>query len=153
MRRTKDTLLNGKKILDLPPKVTNLASLQFELEERAIYAALEQRARIRVNKFIERGTLMKNYSVGIMYSSTDYRSCSNSLLVFASVLITHGCCVASLETWLERMTLLSRTMANWESIWRISVKMMLQNTDVPSASSDKVSSKPCTRSSRRGTSC
>lgn len=63
IRRTKDTELNGKKILDLLPKVTNLASLTFEHEERAIYAALEQRARIRVNKFIERGTLMKNYSV------------------------------------------------------------------------------------------
>lgn len=63
MRRTKDTLLNGKRILELPPKITNLASLHFEAEERAIYASLEQRARVRVNKFIQRGTLMKNYSV------------------------------------------------------------------------------------------
>lgn len=53
LRRNKDTEVDGKRILNLPPKITNMDPLQFEAEERAIYAAIEQRARVRVNKFIK----------------------------------------------------------------------------------------------------
>lgn len=53
LRRNKDTEVDGKRILNLPPKTTNMEPLHFEAEERAIYAAIEQRARVRVNKFIK----------------------------------------------------------------------------------------------------
>lgn len=53
LRRNKDTEVDGKRILNLPPKTTNMDPLHFEAEERAIYAAIEQRARVRVNKFIK----------------------------------------------------------------------------------------------------
>lgn len=76
MRRNKDTELNGRKILDLPPKTTNMAWQEFELDERAIYAAVEQRAKVRVSKFLKAGTLMKNYSV-VLVLLTRLRQCVN----------------------------------------------------------------------------
>lgn len=63
MRRNKESEINGQKILSLPPKTTNMPQLPFQPEERAIYSAIEQRAKVRVNKFIREGTLMKNYQV------------------------------------------------------------------------------------------
>lgn len=92
LRRNKDTEIDGKRILNLPPKTTNMDPLQFEMEERAIYAAIEQRARVRVNKFIKQvrsplacvrtsadifqGTLLKNYSV-VLVLLTRLRQCVN----------------------------------------------------------------------------
>lgn len=76
IRRNKDTELNGRKILELPPKTTNMAWQEFELDERAIYAAVEQRAKVRVSKFLKAGTLMKNYSV-VLVLLTRLRQCVN----------------------------------------------------------------------------
>lgn len=76
MRRNKESKINGVQILQLPPKTTNLASLDFEPEERAIYTALEMRAKVQVNKFIKEGTLMKNYSV-VLVLLTRLRQCVN----------------------------------------------------------------------------
>ncbi|KLT46105.1 hypothetical protein CC85DRAFT_310121 [Cutaneotrichosporon oleaginosum] len=63
LRRNKETELNGKRILELPPKTVNLAYQEFELDERAIYAAIEQRARVKVTKYLKAGTVLKNYHV------------------------------------------------------------------------------------------
>lgn len=76
MRRNKDTEINGRKILDLPPKNTNMAWQDFEPDERAIYAAVEQRAKVKVTKFLKAGTLMKNYSV-VLVLLTRLRQCVN----------------------------------------------------------------------------
>lgn len=62
LRRNKDTEVDGKRILNLPPKTTNMDPLHFEAEERAIYAAIEQRARVRVNKFIKQVSLKNDSS-------------------------------------------------------------------------------------------
>lgn len=37
MRRMKDSMLDGKRLIDLPPKVVNLTKLKFMQEERDIY--------------------------------------------------------------------------------------------------------------------
>jgi SNF2 family DNA or RNA helicase len=76
MRRNKESEINGHKILQLPPKTTNLTSLEFDSEERRIYVAIEQRARVQINKFIKAGTLMKNYSV-VLVLLTRLRQCVN----------------------------------------------------------------------------
>ncbi|BEJ17347.1 hypothetical protein CspHIS471_0607480 [Cutaneotrichosporon sp. HIS471] len=76
LRRNKDTELNGKKILELPAKTVNLAWQDFELDERAIYAAIEQRARMRVSKFLKAGTVMKNYHV-VLVLLTRLRQAAN----------------------------------------------------------------------------
>ncbi|WWC85278.1 uncharacterized protein L201_000140 [Kwoniella dendrophila CBS 6074] len=63
IRRHKDSELNGKKLLELPPKNTNVVELRFTDDERQIYNAIENRFKVRFNSFLRRGTVMKNYSV------------------------------------------------------------------------------------------
>jgi hypothetical protein len=55
LRRTKDSTLNGKKILQLPPKTIDMVEMDFTDEERAIYAQIEADARVKVNKFFKAG--------------------------------------------------------------------------------------------------
>ncbi|OJA08757.1 hypothetical protein AZE42_08874 [Rhizopogon vesiculosus] len=60
LRRTKDAQLDGKPILQLPPKNIELVTLEFSADERELYDDYEQQSRIRINRFIRRGTLLKN---------------------------------------------------------------------------------------------
>lgn len=55
LRRTKDSTLNGKKILQLPPRTIEMVEMEFTEEERAIYAQIEADARVKVNKFFKAG--------------------------------------------------------------------------------------------------
>lgn len=55
LRRTKDSELHGKKILQLPPKTVDIVELEFTDEERAIYQAIEAAARVKVNRWFEAG--------------------------------------------------------------------------------------------------
>uniref|UniRef100_A0A8H7XLY1 Uncharacterized protein n=1 Tax=Psilocybe cubensis TaxID=181762 RepID=A0A8H7XLY1_PSICU len=62
LRRTKDSKLEGQPLLQLPNKHIEIVRLQFSLDERQVYNAFESRTKVQVNKFIERGTLMKNHA-------------------------------------------------------------------------------------------
>ncbi|OSD03838.1 hypothetical protein PYCCODRAFT_205289 [Trametes coccinea BRFM310] len=59
-RRTKDAKLDGKPILELPPKDVELVYVDFSPEEREIYDHMEKRAQIQINRFIRNNTLFKN---------------------------------------------------------------------------------------------
>ncbi|KAH9958710.1 SNF2 family N-terminal domain-containing protein [Russula dissimulans] len=62
LRRTKDSKLEGKPLLTLPPKSIDLEILQFSPDERQIYDDFEKKAKIRVNKFIRENTIIQNHS-------------------------------------------------------------------------------------------
>ncbi|KAJ6562842.1 SNF2 family DNA-dependent ATPase [Mycena vulgaris] len=62
LRRTKNSTLEGKPILTLPPKDIEIVKLQFSDEERELYDSFEQRTKIRLNRFIRDGTLVKNHA-------------------------------------------------------------------------------------------
>jgi len=62
LRRTKESKLEGKPLLTLPPKLIELETLQFSPEEREIYDDFEKQAKIRVNKFIRERTIIQNHS-------------------------------------------------------------------------------------------
>ncbi|OWZ52414.1 hypothetical protein C351_03689 [Cryptococcus neoformans c8] len=63
VRRHKESELNGKKLLELPPKTTKIIDLQFTDEERQIYTAIENKYRVTFNSFLRKGTVMKHYSI------------------------------------------------------------------------------------------
>ncbi|WVO21837.1 uncharacterized protein IAS62_003157 [Cryptococcus decagattii] len=63
VRRHKESELNGKKLLELPPKTTKIIDLQFTDEERQIYTAIENKYKITFNSFLRKGTVMKHYSI------------------------------------------------------------------------------------------
>ncbi|KAJ7145709.1 SNF2 family N-terminal domain-containing protein [Mycena epipterygia] len=62
LRRTKNSTLEGEPILTLPPKDIEIVKLQFSEEERELYDSFEKRTKIRLNKFIRDGTLVKNHA-------------------------------------------------------------------------------------------
>ncbi|WRT66925.1 uncharacterized protein IL334_003890 [Kwoniella shivajii] len=63
IRRNKESELNGQKLLQLPPKNTEVVTLSFTDDERQIYTAIENRFKIRFNSYLRKGTVMKHYSV------------------------------------------------------------------------------------------
>ncbi|CAL1697769.1 unnamed protein product [Somion occarium] len=60
LRRTKNSELEGRPLLELPPKDIELVKVDFSDEEREVYDAFEKRAQIRINKYIRERTIVKN---------------------------------------------------------------------------------------------
>jgi DNA repair protein RAD5 len=61
LRRTKDTLINGKKILTLPPVDAKVVSVDFSEEERIFYDALLSRSLSVFDGFVQSGTASKSW--------------------------------------------------------------------------------------------
>ncbi|KAH7912078.1 SNF2 family N-terminal domain-containing protein [Hygrophoropsis aurantiaca] len=61
LRRTKISKLEGKPILQLPPKDIELMKLEFSKDERELYDTFEKRSHIRINRFLKSRTLLKNH--------------------------------------------------------------------------------------------
>ncbi|RDW66946.1 hypothetical protein BP5796_09695 [Coleophoma crateriformis] len=62
LRRTKTSLIDGKPIITLPPKVEEIQHVAFSEEEQAFYKALENKSQLQFNKYMKAGTVMKNYA-------------------------------------------------------------------------------------------
>ncbi|KAG9049705.1 hypothetical protein FS837_009350 [Tulasnella sp. UAMH 9824] len=62
IRRKKDSTLEGRKLIELPPKDYYNPEYQFSEEELEIYNFLQARSRAIFNKFLRQGTVLKNYS-------------------------------------------------------------------------------------------
>ncbi|KZT61691.1 hypothetical protein CALCODRAFT_479724 [Calocera cornea HHB12733] len=62
LRRNKNSMLDGKRLIELPAKKVDTVVLDFSDEERAIYAMVEQKAQAVFNRFLRQGTVLKNYS-------------------------------------------------------------------------------------------
>ncbi|KAG6856050.1 hypothetical protein H0H87_008064 [Tephrocybe sp. NHM501043] len=62
LRRTKDSTLEGKPILELPPKSIEILKLEFSEDERDLYDSFEKRTKVRLNKFIRERTLVSNHA-------------------------------------------------------------------------------------------
>ncbi|KAG1816727.1 SNF2 family N-terminal domain-containing protein, partial [Suillus subaureus] len=63
LRRTKQARLEGKLILQLPPKNIELVTLEFSADERQLYDDFEKKSHVQINRFIKRGTLLKKYAL------------------------------------------------------------------------------------------
>jgi len=61
-RRTKDSTIDGKPILQLPKRNIELHVLEFSPEERSIYTSVETQSQIQFNKYLKAGTVLKNYA-------------------------------------------------------------------------------------------
>ncbi|KIM66386.1 hypothetical protein SCLCIDRAFT_1151111, partial [Scleroderma citrinum Foug A] len=58
---TKNAMLDGKPILQLPPKHIDLVTLEFSTDERQIYDNFKSRSHIRINRYIKARMLLKKY--------------------------------------------------------------------------------------------
>ena len=61
LRRTKESRLDGKPIIELPPRTDQPAYVEFNDEQRKFYQALEVQQQLTFNKYLLNGAVMKNY--------------------------------------------------------------------------------------------
>ncbi|KAL1873387.1 hypothetical protein Plec18167_006438 [Paecilomyces lecythidis] len=62
LRRTKTSEIDGKPILQLPPRITEEVHAVFSDDEQELYQALETRTQLQFNKYLKAGTVGRNYS-------------------------------------------------------------------------------------------
>ena len=62
LRRKKDSELDGKPIVRLPPKTEEEVHVELGPDERDYYNQLETKSRVLFNKYLREGTVGKNYS-------------------------------------------------------------------------------------------
>ncbi|KAJ1306287.1 hypothetical protein OPQ81_010989 [Rhizoctonia solani] len=99
LRRTKDSKLEGKPLITLPPKTIDMEMLEFSPDERQIYAAVEARQQQKLNKFIRAGTVMKNYHVILVMLLRLRQVCNHPQLIAyaAGEFVADGAQVVSAE--------------------------------------------------------
>jgi SNF2 family DNA or RNA helicase len=57
LRRQKTSVVDGKPILNLPPKHTVLDNVEFDDDESSLYKALEAKSQIQFNKYLKQGSV------------------------------------------------------------------------------------------------
>lgn len=62
LRRTKNTILNGKPLLDLPGRIVNTVQCDFDAEEREFYNNVQAMVDTNLQKLQQEGTMTKNYT-------------------------------------------------------------------------------------------
>ncbi|RDW65820.1 ATP-dependent DNA helicase [Aspergillus mulundensis] len=62
LRRTKDSKIDGKPILNLPRRVSEKVHAAFSEDELELYKALEAKTQLQFNKYLAAGSVGRNYS-------------------------------------------------------------------------------------------
>ncbi|XP_068489888.1 helicase-like transcription factor CHR28 isoform X2 [Phaseolus vulgaris] len=81
LRRTKGTLLDGKPIINLPPKTIELSKVDFSDEERAFYTKLESDSRSQFKAYAAAGTVNQNYANILLMLLRLRQACDHPRLV------------------------------------------------------------------------
>lgn len=63
LRRLKTDVINGKAIVDLPPKTVEVVACEFDEQERAFYETIEDKVKATFNKIENAGEVMSNYVI------------------------------------------------------------------------------------------
>ncbi|KAF8647982.1 hypothetical protein AX16_006412, partial [Volvariella volvacea WC 439] len=81
LRRMKDSMLDGKRLIELPPKTIDLVKLEFSDEEREVYDMVEARSQARFNRYLRAGTVLKNYHQVLVLLLRLRQICSHPALI------------------------------------------------------------------------
>ncbi|SJL12855.1 uncharacterized protein ARMOST_16287 [Armillaria ostoyae] len=81
LRRMKNTMLDGKRLIDLPEKETALTKLELTEEEREIYSMVEAKSQATFNRYLRAGTVLKNYSQVLVLLLRLRQLCSHPSLI------------------------------------------------------------------------
>ncbi|KAJ6499605.1 SNF2 superfamily protein [Mycena vitilis] len=81
MRRMKTTLLDGKRLIELPEKTVELVSLEFSQEERDIYNQVETAQQAKFNRYLRAGSVLKNYASVLVLLLRLRQLCSHPALI------------------------------------------------------------------------
>ncbi|KAF2454610.1 SNF2 family N-terminal domain-containing protein [Lineolata rhizophorae] len=61
LRRHKDSTIDGKRILNLPPRTIEIKHAVFNKDEKKIYEALRERSVVTFNRYLKKGHIRTNY--------------------------------------------------------------------------------------------
>ncbi|KAF9256614.1 hypothetical protein L218DRAFT_881400, partial [Marasmius fiardii PR-910] len=81
LRRKKDTMLDGKRLIELPSRNVHLNKLTFSEEEREIYDMVERKSQATFNRFLRAGTVLKNYHQVLVLLLRLRQICSHPCLI------------------------------------------------------------------------
>ncbi|KAJ6631188.1 SNF2 family N-terminal domain-containing protein [Mycena sp. CBHHK59/15] len=81
IRRMKTTMLDGKRLIELPEKTVELVTLQFSQEERDIYNMVEAAQQAKFNRYLRAGTVLKNYASVLVLLLRLRQLCSHPSLI------------------------------------------------------------------------
>ncbi|KAJ3078059.1 hypothetical protein HDU99_000803, partial [Rhizoclosmatium hyalinum] len=81
LRRTKTSKLDGRPIIQLPPKTVNLLEIEFSKPEREFYDSLEKQIVLKFNEYLKAGTVMQNYSNVLVLLLRLRQACCHASLV------------------------------------------------------------------------
>lgn len=84
LRRTKQSKIDGQPILQLPDKNTTEERVTFNEDELTFYKALEAKAQIQINKYIQKGSMGQNYSHALVLLLRLRQACCHPHLVTQS---------------------------------------------------------------------
>lgn len=62
LRREKTSIVDGRPVVDLPPKYVNICPVKFSSAEMDLYKAVETKSQIRFNHYLQKGQVSKNYA-------------------------------------------------------------------------------------------
>ncbi|KAL5355125.1 SNF2 family N-terminal domain-containing protein [Aspergillus floccosus] len=62
LRRTKESKIDGRPILQLPRRISEKVHAAFSDDEMELYQALETKTQLQFNRYLEAGTVGRNYS-------------------------------------------------------------------------------------------
>ncbi|KAF9731067.1 hypothetical protein PMIN06_011442 [Paraphaeosphaeria minitans] len=62
LRREKVTIIDGKPIVNLPPKTVNIRPVEFSDAEHELYKAIETKSQIQFNRYLKKGQVTNNYA-------------------------------------------------------------------------------------------
>ncbi|RCH89099.1 hypothetical protein CU098_000185, partial [Rhizopus stolonifer] len=82
LRRSKKAKIDGRPILDLPERNIHMTHVDFSPDERIHYDFVEQRAQARFNKYLQAGSVMKNYSSVLVLLLRLRQACLHPNLTF-----------------------------------------------------------------------
>lgn len=81
LRRKKDSMLDGQKLIELPTKHVEMEKLEFSKEELEIYQMVEARSQAKFNRFLRAGTVLKNYHQVLVMLLRLRQVCSHPALI------------------------------------------------------------------------
>ena len=84
LRRTKTQKINNTPIVTLPPRIMKVRKIPFMKEEEDFYKALWANAKTKFNKYVEVGTVLRNYAHILELLLRLRQACDHPNLVVAS---------------------------------------------------------------------
>ncbi|OWP03759.1 hypothetical protein B2J93_7246 [Marssonina coronariae] len=101
LRRTKKSQIDGKPIINLPEKTEEIQHVVFDEHEQEFYASLETTAKRAFNRFMNSGTVGKNYSNVLVMLLRLRQACCHPHLIQDFEQTPGANCDVSLEVMLD----------------------------------------------------